>query len=158
MIEALHRNETHAIRTNLLPSPFRLELLAALERVLCFCHTGSTAVLATSLMNPLGLSRAAVKDGFPMLMKIFKQPTIASAMLHGAEIDVREWPVKDGYPAIASRRTQELTYSPEHFMVRRFISFQSTYFIAACVTFPSCAALVWTFQERPLFKPFTRRA
>jgi hypothetical protein len=122
LVEGLYQTEMKAIQKDSLPSPFRLELIAALERILCFCHTGSTTALATSLMNPLGLSRAAVKDGFPMLLKIFMQPNIASAMQLGFQVDVRNWPLKDGYPAVASKRTQVLTYSLNHFMVRRSTS------------------------------------
>jgi len=110
------------IEKKALPCPFQLELLAALERVLCFCHTGSTAVLATSLMDPLGLSKGATRDGFPMLhcsksRNVFTQPTISSAMKHGFEVDTRYWPVKGGRPATASRRAQILTYSLGHYMV-----------------------------------------
>ena len=99
--------------------PLRLELLASLERVLCYCHTGNAAVLATSLMDPLGLSRGVLKDGFPCLLQLFTERSIQSALLHGLTIDPRRWPinVKDGYPAIASKRAQVLTYSVEHFLV-----------------------------------------
>jgi len=117
LIQGLYQNEMALIKKNTLPCPYRLELVAALERVLCYCHTGNTAVLATSLMNPLGLSRGIVKDGFPMLHKVFIQSQITSAMKRGFEVDARTWPLKDGYPAVASRRAQTLTYSLEHFMV-----------------------------------------
>lgn len=120
LIKKLFENEMKRIKENTTPCPFRLELVAALERILCFCHTGNTAVLATSLMNPLGLSMGVIKDGFPMLHKIFRQPTIMSAMKHGFEINPRKWPTKDGHPAIASKRAQVLTYSVEHFMVSTF--------------------------------------
>ena len=95
----------------------RLELISSLERILCFCHTGNTAVFATSLMHPLGLSKGALKDGFPMLLPLFEQPTIALARGHGFAIDARKWPLKEGYPAVASKRAQILTYSVRHFLV-----------------------------------------
>ena len=107
-----------AIEDDKLTSFFRVELLASLERLLCFCHTGSTAVFATSLMGPLCLSKSAVKDGFPMLQNVFYQLTILSAAKNGIQVDPRKWPLKDGYPAIASKKTQVLTYSLSHFMVR----------------------------------------
>jgi hypothetical protein len=44
------------------------------------CYLGNMAVLTTSLMNPLGLSRGALKDRFPMLLPLFRQPTILSSM------------------------------------------------------------------------------
>ena len=115
-MESIKKNRKH------LPCPFRLELLAALERTLCFCHTGNAAALATSLMNPLGLSRGLVKDGFPMLhQSIFVQPTLSSAIDRGLEVDTRNWPLKDNYPAVASRRAQILTYSLEHYMASPFL-------------------------------------
>lgn len=117
LIQLLYENEMKSIRKDIIPCPFRLELIASLERTLCFCHTGNAAALATSLMNPLGLSRAVVKDGFPMLHKVFIQHSVSSAASHGFQIDPRAWPLKDGHPAIASRRTQTLTYSLSHFMV-----------------------------------------
>ena len=117
LIKKLFEMEMNAIDAKVKPCPFRLELLASLERVLCFCHTGNTAVFATSLMNGLGLSKGALVDGFPMLNPIFKEPSILSAMNKGFNINPRKWPIKDSYPAIASKRAQVLTYSFSYFMV-----------------------------------------
>lgn len=117
LIKKLFEIEMKAISRKVDPCPFRLELLASLERILCFCHTGNTAVFATSLMNGLGLSKGALCDGFPMLHRIFKQSTILSAMNEGFNVDPRTWPIKDHYPAVASKRAQVLTYSFSHFMV-----------------------------------------
>jgi hypothetical protein len=118
MIKELYELEMKVIVIDRKPDPFRLELLASFERLLCFCHTGSTAVFATSLMRELGLSLGAITDGFPMLHhKIFNQPSILSAMKTGFSVDPRAWPMKNKYPAIASKRAQVLTYSLSHFMV-----------------------------------------
>jgi hypothetical protein len=121
LISGIYGHEMGAMRLKKPASALRLELLASLERVLCFCHTGNTAVFATSLMNGLGLSRGALKDGFPMLHRIFEEGTVSSAMNHGFKIDARQWPMKDGHPAVASKRTQVLTYSLAHFMVRDLV-------------------------------------
>ena len=86
------------------PCPLRLEFMACLERLLCFCHTGNASVLATSLMHPLGLSRGVLKDGFPVLLDLFVQPTISVAIKHGFNINPSKWPLKDGHPAIASMK------------------------------------------------------
>ena len=118
LIKKLFEKEMNSIDGKVKPCPFRLELLASLERVLCFCHTGNTTVFATSLMNGLGLSKGALFDGFPMLHPIFNQPSILSAMNDGFNINPRKWPLKDHYPAVASKRAQVLTYSFSHFMVR----------------------------------------
>jgi hypothetical protein len=106
-----------AISNNILPCPLRLELLASLERLLCYCHTGNTAVLATSLMDPLGLSRGVLTDGFPILLKGFEQPSISLAMEHKFKMSPSAWPLKNGYPAVASKRAQILTYSESQFLV-----------------------------------------
>lgn len=95
----------------------RLELIACLERVLCFCHTGNASVLATATMHPLGLSRGILKDGFPVLLKLFEQPSVSRAMKHGFGIDPTAWPKKDGYPAVASKKAQIYSYSLAHFLV-----------------------------------------
>ena len=126
LIEKLFNSGMKAIQKKVKPCPFQLELIASLKRVLCFCHTGSTAVFAMSLMNGLGLSKGAVVNGFPMLHHIFEQPTILSALNHGLRVDPRRWPLKDRYPAIASKRAQVLTYSLSHFMVRTFASVTSS--------------------------------
>ena len=105
------------IAANIKPCPYRLELIASLERILCFCHTGSAKVFTTSLMHPLGLSRGAIFDGFPMLHNIFEQPTILSAMNNSFRIDPRKWPLTNSYPAIASKKAQTFSYSLSHFMV-----------------------------------------
>jgi hypothetical protein len=117
LIKRLFQNEMKAIRDKVDPCPYHLELLASLERLLCFCHTGNTAVFATSLMSGLGLSKGAVFDGFPMLHPIFELPSLISAKTNGYRVDPRRWPLKDGYPAVASKRAQVLTYSLAHFMV-----------------------------------------
>ncbi|KAH8982112.1 hypothetical protein EDB86DRAFT_3086416 [Lactarius hatsudake] len=93
----------------------KLELLAALERTLCYCHTGNAACLATTLMKPLGLSQGLIKDGFLMLFPVFKEKNILEAMKRGFQVDERKWPLKNRHPAIASRKAQEVTYSVQHF-------------------------------------------
>lgn len=117
LIKQLFKTEMMSIRKNALPCPFRVELIACLERVLCFCHTGSTKAFATTLMGPLCLSKSAIKDGFPMLRNIFLELSVVQASKNGFQVDPRKWPLKDGYPAVASKRAQVLTYSLSHFMV-----------------------------------------
>jgi hypothetical protein len=132
-----------SIRNDTLPCPFRLELLAAFERILCYCHTGNTAVLATSLMNPLFLSKGVLRDGFPALLNVFARPTISSARSDGFRINRQKWPSKDGYPAVASKRAQILTYSLEHFMVSAWV--YDTFFIRLCLRW----GIFLPFSHRP---------
>ncbi|KAI9429358.1 hypothetical protein H4582DRAFT_2150251 [Lactarius indigo] len=90
LIKSIYDVERKRIRKGLTPCHMHVELVAALERALCFCHTGNAAVLATSLMGPLGLSKGALKDGFPMLQDVFEHPTIGQAMEHGLVIAHRK--------------------------------------------------------------------
>lgn len=140
----------NAILNKTLPCPFQLELLAAFERLLCFCHTGNTSVFATSLMQPLGLSRSATVDGFPTLLKVFIQPNIHLAKKHGFLVDYRKWPLKNSYPAIASKKAQVLTYSLSHFMVR--LPSLILFHIPACIYIPSsylaCFVVCSCFMSR----------
>jgi hypothetical protein len=69
-------------------------------------------------MGPLGLSRSALADGFPMLdVTIFAQTTLLSAMNRGFRIVPAKWPRVNGHPAIASKAAQVFSYSLPHFMV-----------------------------------------
>jgi hypothetical protein len=119
LIEELYDIQMTIVKLKRHPCPFHLELLASLERLLCFCHTGSTKVFATSLMDQLGLSKGALVDGFPMLHAgLFHQPSMMSARVNKFYVDARTWPKYKGYPAIASKKAQIYTYSLSHFMVR----------------------------------------
>ncbi|KAI9428293.1 hypothetical protein H4582DRAFT_2178227 [Lactarius indigo] len=117
LIKSIYDVERKRICKGLTPCHMHVELVAALERALCFCHTGNAAVFATGLMGPLGLSKGALKDGFPMLQDLFEHPTIKQAMEHGLVIAHRKWPLKNGYPAMASKKAQVLSYSMRHFHV-----------------------------------------
>ncbi|KAH9018519.1 hypothetical protein EDB84DRAFT_1566372 [Lactarius hengduanensis] len=150
LIDELYKHEMANLRKDeTVPCHMRLELLASLERVLCFCHTGNTAVFATSLMHRLGLSKGSIMDGFPMLlMPLFEQRTISSAMEHGFKIDARHWPLKDKYPAIASKRAQVLTYS-----IRHFHAYQATFRIQhALIVNPTSSypGLESTYENRAM--------
>ena len=68
-------------------------------------------------MNGLGLSRSAIKDGYPVLLDTFKHPLIMVSREHGFKIDLKHWPLKNGFPTIASKKAQVLTYSDAHFLV-----------------------------------------
>src|SRR5882757_3681087 len=119
----LYKLQMKEIDRKVLPSIYHVELIACLERLLCFCHTGSTTVFVSSLMGPLGLSRSALMDGFPMLdVSIFAQTTLLSAMNLEFEIVPRRWPNVDGHPAMASKAAQVFSYSLSHFMVSNFTS------------------------------------
>jgi len=121
MIKGMYENEIGHIckEKGNKPDQMRVELVACFERLLCYCHTGNAAVLATSLMHPLGLSMGILKDGFPTLMPLFQQGCVFKAAKDGYKISPRLWPCKNGYPAVASKRCQVLTYSEKHFLVSK---------------------------------------
>ena len=121
-MEDLYNNQSALIRNKEKPCPLTLELLASFERLLCYCHTGNTAVLATSLMHPLGLSRGTLKDGYPTLINPFQHPTVFLASRSSYQINPAAWPLKDGFPAVASKRAQVLSYSLTHFLVYLILS------------------------------------
>lgn len=79
-----------------------------------------------------------------MLLRLFEEPRILMAMQNGLRIDRRRWPLKDGYPAVASKRTQVVTYSLSHFEVC---------VVAFCPTF-----LLWHFQSNILSHMIGRMA
>lgn len=116
LIERMYKQEIEKVNSGKAPCHMCIELVACLERVLCFCHTGNTSVFATSLMDPLGLSKGAMKDGFPVLLNIFDRPLL-NASKEGFCVDASKWPLKGHYPAVASKRAQVLTYSIKHYMV-----------------------------------------
>ena len=119
LIEQIYEQDIRNMRKDKKPCQMRVELIACLERALCYCHTGNASVFATTLMNPLGLSRGAKTDRFPVLMDIFKEPTILGASYNGFTIDPHKWPPRGCHPpAMASKRAQVLTYSTKHYMVR----------------------------------------
>ncbi len=107
LIKSIYKQEMQSFYNKMMPyvpCHMQLELLVSLERVLYFCHTRNTAVFAISLMHLLSLSKGAFKDGFPMLLLLFEQCMISIAMDHKFKIDPCKWPLKDGYPAITSKR------------------------------------------------------
>jgi hypothetical protein len=92
-----------------------VELSSVVERALNYMHTGNTAVLATTVMNPLWIARALVKDGFPCIntdiIKIVNYKHII--------IDPKLWPFDETLhrPYSSSRRSHTLTYGEPHFNV-----------------------------------------
>lgn len=115
LLDTLYRHGKHALDRGLHPEPIFVELAAAAERAYNYMHTGNTAVIATSVMNPLWLGRSILKDGMPSL-----NPKIVS-LESGARIAVvkRKWPWDNAKhrPKTCSDRGQILTYDQNHFNV-----------------------------------------
>jgi hypothetical protein len=95
-----------------------VEFCSVLERALNFMHTGNTAVIATTVMNPLWIGRAILKDGFPCL-----NPLIVHIInSKHVQINALHWPqdLSQNKPHSSSRRSQLLTYGESHFNVRYY--------------------------------------
>lgn len=50
-------------------NPLNIKLCAVLERALNYIHSRNTKVIATSIINPMWIGHALIKDGLPLLNK-----------------------------------------------------------------------------------------
>ncbi|KAG1769738.1 hypothetical protein EV702DRAFT_1049616 [Suillus placidus] len=96
------------------PTPEVIELCSVLERALAYAHTGNAKVIATSLMRPLWLVQSLLEHGLPTFspsVRFAPAPSIPVA------ISPADWPTLTNMkiPAIASKRSQILTYGNDHF-------------------------------------------
>ena len=102
-----------------------VELCSVVERALNYMHTGNAAVIATTVMNPLWIGRAVVKDGFPCLNSNVVD------VINNKQVypKANQWPFNDllRRPHSSSRRSHILTYGESHFNVRTFLHFRHCY-------------------------------
>lgn len=102
------------------PSPEWLELLAMLERCLCFAHTGSAPSLAYALMKRTFTSRSLLEGYLPMFWDGLEIPE--ASPLH-AKLHIHRWPTdRRKEPLLASKRSQILTYGAAHLAVSSLFS------------------------------------
>ena len=99
------------------PDPCLVELCSVAERALNYMHTGNTAVISTTVMNPLWIGNAVVHDGLPCFNK-----NIIS--LHGnSQVQVsiikERWPYNQAklQPKTSSSAAQIFAYDISHFNV-----------------------------------------
>jgi hypothetical protein len=75
MIKDIYLVECRNLVNHGVVNPLNVELCAILERALNYMHSGNTKVIATSIMNPMFIGRALIKDGLPclndMMVKFF---------------------------------------------------------------------------------------
>jgi hypothetical protein len=92
-----------------------VEFCSVVERAINYMHTGNTAVIATTVMNPLWVGRALVKDGFPSLNSDF----VDIANPEHIQIKGDIWPFNKllHRPHSSSQRSHLLTYGEPHFNV-----------------------------------------
>ncbi|KAG1811023.1 hypothetical protein EV424DRAFT_1542652 [Suillus variegatus] len=96
------------------PTPQVVELCSVLERALAYAHTGNAKVIATSLMRPLWLVKSLLEQGLPTFAPSVRFP---HAPCVPVAISSADWPTLTNMnaPAIASKRSQMLTYGNDHF-------------------------------------------
>jgi hypothetical protein len=98
------------------PSPQMIEICAMLERTLAYAHTGNAKVLSSGVMKPFWIYRSLLEQGLPTLspsVRVVVSTTLPIAVSAG------DWPTVNNLkvPATASKRTQILTFSLEHYEV-----------------------------------------
>lgn len=97
------------------PPPQWLELLAIVERSLCFAHTGSAPSLAYALMKRTFTSRALLDGFLPMFWDGLE---ISDAAPLNPTLHFHKWPLNNNKePLLASKRSQLLTYGRSHLAV-----------------------------------------
>ncbi|KAG2356306.1 hypothetical protein BDR07DRAFT_1380905 [Suillus spraguei] len=96
------------------PSPQMIEICAMLERALAFAHTGNAKVLSSSLMRPFWLIRSLLQQGWPTMASTIR---IMATTTIPVSVSPADWPVvtHSNLPAIASKRSQIITYGLDHF-------------------------------------------
>ena len=113
LLEHIWNKGAGALQQAKYPEPTLVELSACVECALNFMHTGNTAVIATSLMNPLWIGLAIVHDGLPCL-----NPTILPALTSTVPVNLAEWPYdQKGQPKSASKGSQVRNYGERQFKV-----------------------------------------
>lgn len=97
------------------PAPIVIETAAILERIIAFAHTGNVRVLSTTLMRPMWIVSSLLETGMPTFNPaIFTAHNLSGLPL---TITLQQWPVQGQgrTPATASKRSQVLTYGPDHY-------------------------------------------
>ncbi|KAI1783804.1 hypothetical protein LXA43DRAFT_1102094 [Ganoderma leucocontextum] len=95
------------------PDHYVLEMIAVLERLLNFCHTGLAKALTHTLMKRLWPTRAVLDGYYPFF---WPGLSFSSAAPTRPVLNLARWPldIKTGKPLCASLRSQEFTYGAAH--------------------------------------------
>lgn len=121
LLEDVYKQTQPLFPTKKFKHAMMVEFCSVLERALNFMHTGNMAVIATTVMTPMWIGCAIVKDGFPCINPMIVQIINSKHV----QIDALQWPQDRNRrrPHSSSRRSQILTYGEPHFNVRRFVTF-----------------------------------
>jgi hypothetical protein len=118
LLELIWDHQQPLLAKGLKPSPQMIEICASLERALAYAHTGNAKVMSAGVMRPLWLIRSLLDQGLPTLSPMLRIVTETTGTLPVA-VSPAQWPTVTRFnvPATASKRTQMLTYSLEHYEV-----------------------------------------
>lgn len=89
------------------PQPDLVEMVAVLERVLAYAHTGNAKVLSRGLMGPMWLVTSLIEHGLPTLAPGIY---LAANSPLPIQLPLSGWPEVNNKPGSASQRALVLTY------------------------------------------------
>ncbi|KAG2346319.1 hypothetical protein BDR05DRAFT_997329 [Suillus weaverae] len=133
LLERLWAHQLPILEAGNKPRHEVVELCSVLERTLAYAHTGNARVLASKLMRPLWLVQSLLEQGLPTFAPSVR---MTSSISNPIAISAADWPTSDNLnvPAIASKRSQVLTYGNDHFEASRSCQVWSSLLIADCYT------------------------
>ncbi|KAG2030241.1 hypothetical protein BDR03DRAFT_1017336 [Suillus americanus] len=115
LLETIWEMHSNTLVDGAVIDPCVIEFTSMIERALNFSHTGNARVLSRRLMDRAWISLSIIHDGLPSISDTF----VAYGSLKTGKLVIRQesWPVdqETWRPLTSSRRTQELTYSKEHY-------------------------------------------
>ncbi|KAG2063879.1 hypothetical protein BDR04DRAFT_1163227 [Suillus decipiens] len=115
LLETIWEMHSNTLVDDAVIDPCIIEFTSMIERALNFSHTGNARVLCRRLMDRAWISLGIIHDGLPSISNAF----VAYGSLSTGKLVIRQelWPVDQDTrrPLTSSRRTQELTYSKEHY-------------------------------------------
>ncbi|KAG2063361.1 hypothetical protein BDR04DRAFT_1163843 [Suillus decipiens] len=117
LLERLWAHQLPVLEAGNKPRHEIVELCSVLERTLAYAHTGNARVIASQLMRPLWLVQSLLEQGLPTFAPSVR---LATSISNPISISSADWPTSDNLnvPAIASKRSQVLTYGNDHFEAR----------------------------------------
>ena len=141
LIERMYDQIVPLLEQSQYPEATLVELCAAAERALNYMHTGNTAVIATSVMKPLWVGNAIIRDGLPCF-----NPQIVSMKVNAPiSVFAENWPYDEAryQPKSSSLACQLFSYGPgnSHFNVSCWV-FLVTILLGLCGNF-------WLEKVRP---------
>lgn len=115
LIERMYNQTLPLLDQAKFPDATLVELCSTAERALNYMHTGNTAVISTSVMKPLWVGNAIIRDGLPCF-----NPKIVSIKVNSpVSVFSENWPYDEAryQPKSSSSACQLFSYDISHFNV-----------------------------------------